>query len=173
MTNNSCNTNITVTSNQILLPSQCTFSAYLSSTQASVTGDGTAYSIISDTELFDIGSNYNNATGIFTAPVTGRFRFSGQVAYLAATDNTGATEVEMGLRYGANTIHGNMFPGRKRLTTFYGPSNLIIYKVEGTIPLTAADQVYIFITGWNGAKADSVYGHATDFYTGFSGCLIS
>jgi len=173
MTNNSCNTNITVTSNQILLPSQCTFSAYLSSTQASVTGDGTAYSIISDTELFDIGSNYNNATGIFTAPVTGRFRFSGQVAYLAATDNTGAMSAQILLRYGANTIHGNMFPERKVLTTFYGPSNLIMYKVDATIPLTAADQVYIFIVGYNGAKADSVYGHATDVYTGFSGCLIS
>ena len=172
MTNNSCNTNITVTSNQILLPSQCSFSAYLTSTQASVTGNGTAYSIISDTELFDIGSNYNHATGIFVAPVTARYKFSGQIAYLAATDNTGARAVQIGLRYGANTVYGNMFPGRKVLTTFYGPSNLIIYKVEASIPLTAADQVYIFITGYDGAKVDSVYGHATDVYTCFSGNLI-
>lgn len=172
MTNNSCNTNITVTSNQILLPSQCAFSAYLSSTQASVTGDGTEYSIISDTELFDIGSNYNHATGIFVAPATARYKFSGQVAYLAATNNTGASEVQVGLRYGVNTVYGNKFPGRKRLTTFYGPSDLIIYKVDASILLTAADQVYIFIVGYDGAKADSVYGHATDVYTGFSGFLI-
>jgi len=172
MNNNSCNINITVTSNQILLPSQCTFSAYLSSTQSDVTGNGTAYTIISDTELFDIGSNYNNTTGIFTAPVTGRYTFSGQVAYLAATDNTGATQVQIGIRCGANTIYGNAFPGRQRLSTFYGPNNLIIYKVNGTMSLTAADQVYIFITGYDGAKVDDVYGHATDVYTCFSGNLI-
>lgn len=173
MTNNSCNTNITVTSNQILLPSQCSFSAYLTSTQASVTGDGTAYSIISDTELFDIGSNYNHATGIFVAPVTAHYSFSAQCAYLADASNTGATEVNFYLKYGASgSIHGTSLPGRKRINTFYGPSGLIMYQVHGTVSLSATDQVYIVIKGFNGAKVDSVYGHATDVYTCFSGNLI-
>ena len=41
--------------------------------QDNVTGDGTVYTIIFDGVGFDQASNYNATTGIFTAPVTGRY----------------------------------------------------------------------------------------------------
>lgn len=41
------------------------------STASSVTGDGTAYTIVYDVVQFDNDSNYNNSTGVFTAPVSG------------------------------------------------------------------------------------------------------
>lgn len=43
------------------------------STAANVTGDNTLYQVICNSEIFDIGSNYNNSTGVFTAPVTGKY----------------------------------------------------------------------------------------------------
>lgn len=52
------------------------FSAYLSTSPTNVTGDGTIYTIICDTVLFDQTSNYNNSTGTFTAPVTGKYLFA-------------------------------------------------------------------------------------------------
>ena len=73
-TNNSVNTYITPTSGQILAPGQCMFSARLSAnTATNVTGDGTKYQVICDTVIFDQSSNYNNSTGVFTAPVTGKY----------------------------------------------------------------------------------------------------
>lgn len=55
---------------------QPAFSAYKSSAASNVTGDGTLYTVICDTEFFDIGNNFNNSTGIFTAPVSGVYMFT-------------------------------------------------------------------------------------------------
>ena len=52
------------------------FLAYASASKDTVTGDGTAYTVLFDTEVFDQANNYDPATGIFTAPVTGRYQFS-------------------------------------------------------------------------------------------------
>lgn len=52
------------------------FIAYNSTTRTNVTGDGTTYSVIFNTEVIDQGSDYNPATGVFTAPITGHYIFS-------------------------------------------------------------------------------------------------
>ena len=52
------------------------FAATLTSQQANVTGDNTAYTVIFDTELYDNLSNYNTGTGVFTAPVAGVYQFN-------------------------------------------------------------------------------------------------
>ncbi len=59
--------------------SQPTFLAYQSANAAAATGDATAYTVISDTEIFDVGANYNNGSGVFTAPVTGKYLLGGYV----------------------------------------------------------------------------------------------
>lgn len=48
-------------------------SAYVSNTITNVTGDGTIYTVIYDTEVVDRNSNYNTANGVFTAPVTSKY----------------------------------------------------------------------------------------------------
>lgn len=75
-TNGSGVPSITTASGNWLNTSRCAFGAYVNGDVANATGDGTVYTVIANTELFDQNSNYNNATGIFTAPVTGVYLFT-------------------------------------------------------------------------------------------------
>ena len=58
------------------LPLQCSFSARLASTVTNVTGDGTFYSMIFDTEIEDRNSDFNLGTSILTAPVAGQYQLN-------------------------------------------------------------------------------------------------
>ena len=61
---------------EINYPLQPAFLAYLETSVLNVTGDGTQYTVIYDTEVFDQNSDFNLATSTFTAPVTGRYQIS-------------------------------------------------------------------------------------------------
>jgi hypothetical protein len=64
------------TAGEINYPLQPAFMAYLDTTVTNVTGDGTEYTVIYDTEVFDQGADFVLATSIFTAPVTGKYQMS-------------------------------------------------------------------------------------------------
>lgn len=49
------------------------FLVYVSSTLANVTGDSTSYTVLFDTTVKDIGTNYAAGTGKFTAPIAGQY----------------------------------------------------------------------------------------------------
>ncbi|SVB43724.1 uncharacterized protein METZ01_LOCUS196578 [marine metagenome] len=51
-----------------------------------VTGDGTLYTILFNTQKFDIGSN-TNANGVFTAPITGVYLFGYHLEIVDGTHN--------------------------------------------------------------------------------------
>lgn len=70
---------------EITYPLLPAFLAYNSATDTNVTGAGADYTVICDTEVFDQGADYNNATGIFTAPITGRYDFGGEAVIIDTT----------------------------------------------------------------------------------------
>lgn len=78
---------------EVINPTQPAFLAQLSTKQNDVTGDGTLYTIVCDTEIKDQNSDY--AAGTFTAPVTGVYHFYGQVhiSGLAGGNTTGYIQV--------------------------------------------------------------------------------
>lgn len=58
------------------------FNAHVSAQIANVTGDGTEYTIVYNTERFDLGNNFNTSTGIFTAPEQGKYAFNAAVKFI-------------------------------------------------------------------------------------------
>lgn len=102
-------------SGQITYPSQPTFLAAKSAQTNNVTGNGTVYSFVSDTEIFDVGSNYNNSTGIFTAPVTAKYVLTCNTTLVGCTiaSNLGNYLTTSNRTYRANNIRAassNTFP---------------------------------------------------------------
>lgn len=63
------------------------FSAYLTSTQSNVTGDGTHFTPAYDGILSNIGGAYDGSTGVFTAPETGVYSFG----YISCYNNVGSS----------------------------------------------------------------------------------
>jgi hypothetical protein len=60
-------------------PKQPSFCAYVNANTGAVTGDGTAYTVIFNSKVYDKDSNYSTSTGLFTAPYTGVYIFSSSV----------------------------------------------------------------------------------------------
>lgn len=56
--------------------------AYNSASDLNVTGNNTAHTCIFDTEVSDVGSNYNNTTGVFTAPAPGGYAVAGSIVVI-------------------------------------------------------------------------------------------
>lgn len=73
----------------IINTTQPAFLARMQNTVTNVTGNGTLYTVIFDTEVFDQGNNFNLATSTFTAPFSGIYHFDGAVTITGSTASTG------------------------------------------------------------------------------------
>jgi hypothetical protein len=154
------------TNNAVNRP-KISFNAYLNPTVTDVTGDSTVYTVIFNTELFDIGGGYNNGTGVFTAPVTGKYNFSTTVSLgdIAAAHTFGLVSiVTTGGEYYLNA--GN-YAAMRTLT----PNDTYIINGSVTCAMTAGDLAVVRVVVYNGTKVVNVTGSAT-IVTYFSGYLI-
>ena len=96
---------------RILTPARPAFRARIAgSTQAT----GVSGNIVFETEDFDIGGNYDNTTGEFTAPITGTYHIMFQG--VSATNTSGSKNNAAENPYGDLQIDGVDAPG----TRFYG-----------------------------------------------------
>jgi hypothetical protein len=155
------------TAGERTMPLQPAFLAYLSATASDVTGDGTSYTIVFNTEVFDQSDDYNNSTGIFTASVTGRYFLSAVVQLVG--DVSGGTE-SFGTIVTSNRLYYFSFnPTLRRLAGYYGANNCITYSAAVVVDMDASDTAKIQMFCQNGSKVNDIYGG--EAYTYFSGYL--
>jgi len=152
---------IITSSGNTTLPLQCSFSAYVPTSILNVTGDGTVYSLIYGTEVFDIGSNYNNATGIFTAPVTGKYLFTNHTYIQALTTAMTSTSITL------VTTNGTYFGNNYSLTAGVPAPNRG-YVISIYCDMTAGDTAYCSFVASGGTKVVDIYGAAarTSYFAG-------
>jgi hypothetical protein len=146
---------------------QPAFLAYRSANVTNVTGNGATYTGIFDTEVFDQNSNYNNATGVFTAPVTGLYQFNLNIVLrnIGAGMTTGIVNI---VATGSSFRFNEFNP----ITTVAGSGNIGI-QGSALVNMTAGDtaSVTIFISGGAGNTV-TFGGQATLRETSFSGYLV-
>lgn len=138
------------------------FLAYNSSIRSNVTGNGTVYTIAFDTEVFDLASNYDNTTYTFTAPVTGKYRFS---AHLMCLSTTLATDFSLQL----------VTSNRTYTLTYYTPgtADRLGDCLTALCDLDSGDTCTVaFALNGIGADTADVYGTTSPF-TAFSGELVA
>ena len=152
--------------NNSLSSSNASFSAYLSATVNNVTGDGTTYGpIVYNTELYDNGSVYNNATGIFTAPKTGLYCLQFSMVF---ADISGSTVDSFILTTTSKTYLSHSFNLWLNGADGFGSGNYTVFA-----PMTAGDTASTSILFSGGTKTVDLIGDGTNPYTQFSGYLIS
>jgi hypothetical protein len=145
--------------------SQPAFLAFNSVTDTNQTGAGTVATVIFDTEVFDQNADYNNATGVFTAPVTGRYflQSSIEIGSLTAAMTSGQFRITTSNREFAYTFN----PGGTRTS-----GNARSAQLSCLADMDAADTSIIRILVQNGVgDTASVVGAASPI-TYYSGNLV-
>ena len=142
------------------------FSAYLSTTQSNVTGDGTIVPVIFDTALVNYGGGYNTSTGVFTAPFPGNYQFNYIIFY-------GNTSVSTAI---INAFQGNNFNVRADQIEFASTfSNAYASSGSMIFTMAAGDTMFMTAAAFGGTKTASIDGGAPTSYATtcmFSGFLI-
>jgi hypothetical protein len=141
-------------------PNKSAFQARASANILNVTGNGTVYSVIFNTSIFDTQSEYSTSTGLFTAQKTGKYMFSSQ---LTLGGMTGATFAQFRLvtsnrTYDLGTVGNGALSGQ-----FLGMNGTAIADLDAgdTAKLT------IEVTGVGSDAVDILQNNSY-----FSGCLV-
>ncbi len=138
---------------------QPAFFAYNTTAPQNVTGDGTTYSVVFDTELYDNDNNFASST--FTAPISGIYQFNAEVlmqnaiATMTAQINLVTTSQQYNCWNNGACWAGN--------------NDLLLSKC---VKMSAGDTATISVAFGGGTKVVDVYGTAGDPRTSFCGFLV-
>ena len=146
------------------------FSALLSTSQLLVTGDGTVYNIICNTELYDYGNIYDPITGKVTIPSTGIYLFICQVSIYNLTSGHTGGYFELYDQLDIATILSEGNYGAMHRQAAVAPPNLYIINCSYPVYLTAGKIIGIRVCVENSFKTISIVGAAgsAGLFTGFS-----
>lgn len=136
------------------------FLAYNSITRSDVTGDNTVYTVPFNIEVFDQDNNF--ADNLFTAPITGKYRFDVQVR--AEGLNGGVSPIGVLSLVTSNhtyVTHDHLTPD----------VNVFTYQLSVLADMEAGDTAYVTLKVYRGTKVVDVHGE-TDLHTFFSGSLV-
>ena len=150
---------------EITYPLQSAFSALNSTLRTNVTGDGSAYTVIFNTELFDQNDDFDG-TSTFTAPVTGRYFFTSCVFLDGMTSSFSSWIIwfETSNRPW-NVMYANPGP-------IINGDN-ISFPCTAFVDMDAADTIVVKTIVGGSTKTVDIFGpDSTNPYTFFSGYLV-
>ena len=166
VTTNSLNTyEVPTTNRERTMPSQPAFRANHTNAESNVTGNGTDHTIIYNNVVTDQNGDYNNATGVFTAPVTGFYLFTASIRMSGILGAHTKTKLVFSLNSGTNSFAG--FDGSASAMDTAG--GILHLSVGAGAYLTAADTVEVVITVFNSTKVVDL---DSTVISGFSGVLL-
>jgi len=154
---------VATTAGEVTMPLQPAFLAIRSTQVADVTGNGATYTVICNSVIFDQNSDYANGTGIFTAPVTGRYALQGR-AYLSDCATAALIQVQI---VTSNATY-RTFQNRA------GSAQDIAHEISVFADMDASDTatLTVRVTGEAGNTLDLEGTSGSDELTTFSGSLI-
>lgn len=146
---------------------QPAFLAYNSATDTNQTGNGASVTVDFDAEVFDQGADF--AADTFTAPVTGKYRFSVRVTVNGIT--AAMTEAIVSL-VTSNRTYRMMQIDPNNLSTASSVNVLVCGSVLAD--MDASDTAHVTVQISNGAgDTAGVYGDGANYLTMFSGELVA
>ena len=147
------------------------FVSTLSANVNDVTGDGTIYKVICNTENVDTTNSYDYTTGIYTIPYSGLYSFAYNLVY-ANYNVLGATRFQTYLVIDGKNYSITSLPTRTGIFNFYSINAWIQVAGNIIIPLTTGQTVYLAVQGIGGALLDNLIGvngnYACTQFSGFS-----
>lgn len=162
-TDESANRFIIDNAGHITMPYQSAFHAVRSNTQSFSVND----TVIFNSEFYDQNGDYNPSTGVFTAPVTGKYFFSVTIL-IRDLSSTGA-EFDLRLATSNRNYYGG-HPGRNEYQA--GPAwgdGYLSVGFNGLADMDAGDTAHVTFTTFG---QGNIYGTSSGEWTRFSGFLV-
>ena len=145
------------------------FFAYLDATTGFITGDGTTVTAVYNHILYDNGSNFNTGTYLFTAPVTGLYRFTAVVRSNSWNSNNTSMSLAFQVNSGSGATYTSSILNPYNYSDGYDHS--LIPTIQDIIYLNSGDTVgVLFTVSGNGTKNIRIVGNNNDCF--FAGSLI-